>query len=317
MNAEKESGNERKPVLVIMAAGMGSRYGGLKQIDPVDPEGHLIIDFSIYDAVRAGFRKVVFILTKEMEREFREKIGGRISDYVQTEYAYQCPDDLPDGFSVPQGRVKPWGTGHAVLCCRNAVRGPFAVINADDYYGRHAFEMIHKELASARDDGKYRFSMVGYRLENTLTENGFVSRGVCRVDEESMLRGVTERTHIEKRGTGAVFTEDGGKTWRDVSPDSVVSMNLWGFSAGIFRELSEGFRRFLETEAKRDPLKAEYFLPSVVDGLLKEGKASVKVLKSEDRWYGVTYRQDKQTVCDAVAGLKKQGVYPERLWDRS
>lgn len=315
MNAGEGSGRMEEPVLVIMAAGMGSRYGGLKQIDPVDPYGNLIIDFSIYDAVRAGFRKVVFIITREMEREFRERIGDRISKYVETEYAYQTQEDLPEGYSVPQGRVKPWGTGHAVLCCRNAVRGPFAVINADDYYGRHAFGMIHRELSSARDDGKYRFSMVGYRLENTLTENGYVSRGVCRVDEDSMLTGIAERTHIEKRGSGAAFTEDGGKTWRTVAADSVVSMNLWGFSAGIFRELSEGFRSFLKTEAETNPLKAEYFLPSVVDSLLKSGRASVKVLRSEDRWYGVTYRQDKQAVSDAVAGLKKQGVYPERLWD--
>lgn len=318
MNREEERGKMairgEEPALVILAAGMGSRYGGLKQIDPIDPYGNLIVDFSIYDAVKAGFRKVVFLITREMEDAFRNRIGNRISNRVETEYAYQSPDDLPEGFCVPPGRVKPWGTGHAVLSCRNAVRGPFAVVNADDYYGRRAFEMIYRELSAQRDDEKCRFCMVGYRLENTLTENGSVSRGICRTDGASMLTGVTERTRVEKRGRGAAFTEDGGKTWVSADPQSIVSMNLWGFSSGIFRELSRGFRAFLETEAERDPLKSEYFLPGAVDGMLKSGRASVRVLKSEDRWYGMTYREDKQAVADAVAELKRQGVYPERLW---
>lgn len=302
----------KEPVLVIMAAGMGSRYGGLKQIDPVDEHGNLIIDFSIYDALKAGFKKVVFIIKHEIEADFREVIGDRISAYVDTEYVYQEVDALPAGFSVPEGRVKPWGTAHAVLCCKGVVDAPFAVINADDYYGSHAFQMIYDYLCQARDDKKYRYAMVGYILENTLTENGHVARGVCTT-EDGFLTDIHERTRIEKRPGGPAYTED-GETWVDIPQGSIVSMNLWGFSESILGELEQRFAGFLEENLPANPVKCEYFLPSVVDSLLKEGKATVRVLPSQDKWYGVTYRPDHEIVVEAVKQFKRDGLYPEILW---
>ncbi len=302
----------KAPVLVIMAAGMGSRYGGLKQIDPVDEHGNLIIDFSIYDALKAGFKKVVFIIKHEIEADFREVIGDRISAYVDTEYVYQEVDALPAGFSVPEGRVKPWGTAHAVLCCKGVVDAPFAVINADDYYGSHAFQMIYDYLCQARDDEKYRYAMVGYILENTLTENGHVARGVCTT-EDGFLTDIHERTRIEKRPGGPAYTED-GETWVDIPQGSIVSMNLWGFSESILGELEQRFAGFLEENLPANPVKCEYFLPSVVDSLLKEGKATVRVLPSQDKWYGVTYRPDHEIVVEAVKQFKRDGLYPEILW---
>ncbi len=302
----------KEPVLVIMAAGMGSRYGGLKQIDPVDEHGNLIIDFSIYDALKAGFKKVVFIIKHEIEADFREVIGDRISAYVDTEYVYQEVDALPAGFSVPEGRVKPWGTAHAVLCCKGVVNAPFAVINADDYYGSHAFQMIYDYLCQARDDEKYRYAMVGYILENTLTENGHVARGVCTT-EDGFLTDIHERTRIEKRPGGPAYTED-GETWVDIPQGSIVSMNLWGFSESILGELEQRFAGFLEENLPANPVKCEYFLPSVVDSLLKEGKATVRVLPSQDKWYGVTYRPDHEIVVEAVKQFKRDGLYPEILW---
>ena len=227
----------KKPTLVIMAAGMGSRYGGLKQIDPVDEQGHIIMDFSIYDAAKAGFEKVVFIIKKENEQDFREKIGDRISEKMEVAYVYQELTNLPEGIQVPEGRVKPWGTGHAVLCAANEIDGPFAVINADDYYGSHAFAVIYRYLTSHEDDERYRYAMVGYQLENTLTENGYVARGICETDEEGYLTKITERTHIEKKEDGAAYTEDGGQTWVHLPKNSVVSMNMWGFTPD-FRKLS-------------------------------------------------------------------------------
>lgn len=302
----------KEPVLVIMAAGMGSRYGGLKQIDPVDEHGNLIIDFSIYDALKAGFKKVVFIIKHEIEADFREVIGDRISAYVDTEYVYQEVDALPAGFSVPEGRVKPWGTAHAVLCCKGVVDAPFAVINADDYYGSHAFQMIYDYLCQAQDDEKYRYAMVGYILENTLTENGHVARGVCTT-EDGFLTDIHERTRIEKRPGGPAYTED-GETWVDIPQGSIVSMNLWGFSESILGELEQRFAGFLEENLPANPVKCEYFLPSVVDSLLKEGKATVRVLPSQDKWYGVTYRPDHEIVVEAVKQFKRDGLYPEILW---
>lgn len=303
-----------KPVLVIMAAGMGSRYGGLKQIDPVDSDGHIIMDFSIYDAKRAGFEKVVFIIKKAIEKEFKEGVGDRISKYIDVEYVYQELDTLPEGFSVPEGREKPFGTGHAILSCKGVVKGPFAVINADDYYGVHAFREIYNYLSQNEDDEKYRYAMVGYILSNTLTENGYVSRGICRTDEEGYLTGITERTHIERLKDGVAFTEDDGATWTELAGDSIASMNLFGFSASMLKELESGFAAFLEKGLKENPLKCEYFLPSVVGELIASEKATVKVLKSSDRWYGITYKEDKQAVVDAVKALKEAGVYPEHLW---
>lgn len=305
----------KKPVLVIMAAGMGSRYGGLKQIDPVDNEGHIIMDFSIYDAKRAGFEKVVFIIKKAIEKEFKAGIGDRISQYMDVEYVYQELNTLPEGFEVPEGRVKPFGTGHAILSCKDVVDGPFAVINADDYYGVHAFQEIYNYLTENEDDEKYHYAMVGYILSNTLTENGYVSRGICEMDKDAFLTGITERTHIEQRDMGVQFTEDDGQTWEDIAADSIVSMNMFGFTASMLKELECRFPEFLEKGLKENPMKCEYFLPSVVSDLIEEDKADVKVLRSEDRWYGITYKEDKEAVVSAVQKLKDTGVYPQHLWE--
>ena len=305
----------KKPVLVIMAAGMGSRYGGLKQIDPVDAYGNKIIDFSIYDAVEAGFEKVVFIIKKAIEKEFKEHIGDRMAAHVKVEYVYQELFKLPDGYQVPEGRVKPWGTGHAILCCEDLIDSPFAVINADDYYGKSAFVSVFNFLSQVQEENKYQFSMVGYKLYNTLTENGHVARGVCTVSEDGLLTDICERTRIEKHGERAEYTLDDGATWTGLSEDSLVSMNLWGFTGSILKELKERFPVFLNRELKENPLKCEYFLPFVVDELLKEEKAEVTVLKSIDRWYGVTYQEDKSMVVQAIAGFKAAGLYPEKLWD--
>lgn len=304
-----------KPVLVIMAAGMGSRYGGLKQIDPVDEQGHIIIDFSIFDAVKAGFEKVVFIIKKEDEADFKECIGDRMSKKMDVSYVYQDLHNLPEGFTVPEGRVKPWGTGHAIASCLGKVDGPFAVINADDYYGQHAFETIYNYLNTHEDDEQYRYTMVGYVLENTLTDHGHVARGVCETDDQGYLVGIHERTRIEKRGEGAAYTEDDGKTWTEIPKGSTVSMNMWGFSKSILEELENRFAAFLKENLESNPLKCEYFLPTVVGELLEEEKATVEVLKSSDRWYGVTYKEDKEVVVEAVKNFKKEGLYPDRLWE--
>lgn len=304
----------KKPVLVIMAAGMGSRYGGLKQIDPVDEQGHIIMDFSLYDAVKAGFEKVIFVIKRENEEDFKEVIGRRIAGVMQTEYAFQDILDIPEGFEVPEGRQKPWGTGHAVRSCRELVDGPFVVINADDYYGKSAFSQIYDYLAAHGDGEKMDYAMVGYVLENTLTENGHVARGVCTTDASGHLTGITERTHIERRGEETAYTEDEGKTWHTIPEGSTVSMNLWGFTESFMKELEKGFVPFLEKNIGVNPLKCEYFLPSVVNSLIEEDRAQVTVLKSYDRWYGVTYKEDKQTVMDAIRKMKEEGLYPKKLW---
>jgi len=306
----------KKPVLVVMAAGMGSRYGGLKQIDPIDREGHIIMDFSIYDAVRAGFEKVVFIIKKENEQDFRDAIGDRLSDKVEIVYVHQDLNNIPEGFQVPEGRVKPWGTGHAVLSCAGEIDGPFVVINADDYYGTHAFKMAYDFLIQAQEDTvPAQYMMVGYRLENTLTDNGYVSRGVCETDADGYLADINERTHIEKHDGGTAYTEDDGKTWTMLPEGSTVSMNMWGFSASILKELKDRFPKFLDENLKVNPLKCEYFLPFVVDELLGEKRATVKVLKSMDKWYGVTYKEDKPVVVAAIQNLKDGGLYPQKLWE--
>ena len=304
----------REPVLVIMAAGMGSRYGGLKQIDPLNAQGDIIIDFSIYDAMRAGFKKVIFIIKRELEKDFKERVGDKVSRYMEVEYVFQDIHNIPEGFCVPEGRVKPWGTGHAVLSCINSIQGPFAVINADDYYGQQAFKVIYDYLVSHPDDDKYRYAMVGYRVENTLTDFRYVSRGVCTTDDQGLLKGIHERTRIEKKGSGAAYTEDDGQTWTDIPKGSIVSMNIWGFNKSMFTELKNRFPAFLEEGLKNNPEKCEYFLPNVVGELLDEGKATVKVLPCEDRWYGVTYREDKPIVVQAIEDMKNQGEYPRILW---
>jgi NDP-sugar pyrophosphorylase family protein len=303
-----------KPALVVMAAGMGSRYKGLKQIDPVGKSGEIIMDFSLYDAWQAGFRKVVFIIKKELEEDFRRVIGDKVSRFMEVVYVFQEMDDLPEGYSIPEGRVKPWGTGHAVFSCRNVLNEPFAVINADDYYGKQAYQMIYDFLVNQQDDEKYRYAMVGYTLENTMTENGHVARGVCVVSEDGYLQDIHERTRIEKRDGLSKYTED-GENWITIPEGSIVSMNLWGFTPSFLRELSNKFPLFLDRALKENPLKGEYFLPSVVDALLKENKASVKVLHTPDRWYGVTYREDKPSVVAALTGMQKAGIYPEKLWE--
>ena len=305
----------KKPVLVIMAAGMGSRYGGLKQIDPVDREGHIIMDFSIYDAKKAGFEKVVFIIKKENEKDFKDAVGCRIEKVMDTAYVYQELDSIPEGFAVPEGRVKPWGTAHAILCAAGEIDSPFAVINADDYYGRSAFEKIYQYLTTHEDDEKYRYTMVGYRLINTVTDNGYVSRGVCALNEKNELVSVTERTRIEKRGSGVAYSEDGGSSWTEIAGNTLVSMNMWGFTESILEEIRSGFPAFLKKGLAENPMKCEYFLPSVVSDLLSAGKASVAVLESEDKWYGITYKEDKPAVTAAVQKLKDSGRYPERLWN--
>ena len=305
----------KKPVLIIMAAGMGSRYGGLKQIDPVDQDGHIIMDFSIYDAVKAGFEKVIFIIKKENEQDFRETIGDRMAQRIEVEYVFQDIGALPDGFTVPEGRVKPWGTAHAVLSCLSVVDGPFAVINADDYYGQQAFQMIYDYLASHEDTDRYQYTMVGYLLENTLTENGHVARGVCGTNADGKLTEITERVRIEKRADGPAYTEDDGATWTPLAGDTVVSMNMWGFTNSMLPEIRDRFAAFLSENLSKNPLKCEYFLPFVVDELIRENKAEVTVLKSKDRWYGVTYREDKPVVVAAIQSLKDQGLYPQKLWE--
>lgn len=304
-----------KPVLVIMAAGMGSRYGGLKQIDPVDEYGHIIMDFSMYDAKRAGFEKVIFIIKKENEESFKAAVGDRMSGYMEVSYAFQEISNIPEGYEVPEGRTKPWGTAHAVLSCIDQVDGPFAVINADDYYGVEAFRLIYDYLESHPDDEKYRYTMVGYYLGNTVTDNGHVARGICAVNEKGELTDIHERTRIEKHEGGIAYTEDEGKTWTPVSEDAIVSMNMWGFTRSILGEIRNRFPAFLDKGLKENPMKCEYFLPAVVDDLLREGKATAAVLESADKWYGVTYKEDKPVVMAAIKKMKEDGLYPEHLWE--
>ncbi len=305
----------KKPILVVMAAGMGSRYGGLKQIDPVGNHGQIIIDYSIFDARRAGFETVVFIIKHEIEDAFKAAIGDRLSKIMDVRYAFQQLDDLPAGYAVPEGRTKPWGTSHAILAARDIIDAPFAVINADDYYGPEAFKEIYNYLSTHADDEKYRYAMVGYLLKNTVTENGSVARGVCVENADGTLASVTERTKIETFPGGIHFTEDDGKTWTDVDPDSVVSMNLWGFTPSFINETKARFSAFLDKALAENPLKGEYFLPSVVSQLIAEDKATVQVLRSTDKWYGVTYKEDKPVVVAAIAEKTAAGLYPDNLWE--
>ncbi|MCI2061567.1 MAG: nucleotidyltransferase [Eubacteriaceae bacterium] len=308
----------KEPVLVVMAAGMGSRYGGLKQIDKITDSGEIIMDFSLYDAMMAGFRKVVFVIKENMESDLRELVDGRAGKYFDVEYVHQRLDDLPPGFELPEGRVKPWGTAHAVMTARSAVDGPFTVINADDYYGPSAFQIMYQyltgELLLGNQKGKYDFCMVAYKLKNTITENGSVARGICSVSAEGFLTDIVERTKIARVNGDICFTEDEGKTWTALDEDTPVSMNFWGFSREMMDELWDAFPAFLEDALADDPLAREYFLPSVADQLIKNGKAGVRVLKSSDKWRGVTYREDKNSVKDALQSMKDKGLYPDKLW---
>lgn len=284
--------------LVVMAAGMGSRFGGLKQIEPIGRNGEAILDFSVYDAIEAGFTKVVFVIKHAIEDDFKKYVGNRIEKKIKVEYVFQETDKLPGGYVCPKDRTKPWGTGHAVLCCKECVNTPFAVINADDYYGKSAFKKIYEQLKNDSEN----YCMVGFRLINTLTENGYVSRGVCKV-ENGNLKDVTEHTKIT---SDCRFTED-GVNYGTLSPDSVVSMNMWGFTTDIFDYLERDFKTFLN-EKGEEP-KSEFYLPFVVDDLIKQGIKQVKVLVAEDKWYGVTYKEDKQSVVDAIGKMTDDGLY--------
>lgn len=303
-----------KPVLVVMAAGMGSRYGGMKQIDPVGPSGQVIIDYSLYDARRAGFETVIFVIKHEIEDAFKAAIGDRVSKVMKVEYAFQQLEELPAGFAVPEGRAKPWGTCHAVLAAKHLIHGPFAVINADDYYGPEAFQVIYDYLSTHQDGEVYDYCMVSYLLKNTVSENGSVARGVCEANPDGTLAAVTERTCIETYPGGIHFTENGGDTWQDLAPDTPVSMNLWGFGQSFLEEAEARFADWLSENLPKNPLKCEYFLPLVVSELLAEGKATVKLLHSTDKWYGVTYREDKPVVVNAIAQKVADGLYPADLW---
>ena len=303
-----------KPVLVIMAAGMGSRYGGLKQLDPVGNHGQLIIDYSIFDARRAGFETVIFVIKPEIEADFKSAIGDRVSQVMEVKYAYQLKEDLPQGYSVPAGRSKPWGTAHATLAARKLIDGPFAVINADDYYGPEAFQKIFDYLSANPDGDVYEYVMVGYLLKNTVTENGTVARGVCEETGDHYLSQITERTKIEQ-GPPLRFTEDDGQTWTQLPEDTIVSLNLWGFNRSFLDEALARFPAFLDKALAENPEKGEYFLPTVVSQLIGEGRARVKVLRSHDKWYGVTYREDKPAVVAAIAEKTASGLYPDRLWE--
>ncbi len=301
-----------KPTLVIMAAGMGSRFGGLKQITPVGPNGQKIIDYSIYDAMRAGFGKVVFVIKHAIEAEFKKEIGDAVSAHIPVEYVYQELDALPSGYTVPEGREKPWGTGHAVLCCRDTVKEPFAVINADDYYGQHCFKLLADFLQKPQNDKTLHMAMAGYLLRNTLTENGYVSRGICEISDNGYLTNLTERTQIEIRDGHPQFTEDKGATWVDLPDECYVSMNCWAFPAGTLNHFEERFCAFLDEKGQE--LKSEFYLPFAVDSMMDAGEADVQVLPTTDKWYGMTYAADHAMVRNALAELTEQGVYPATMW---
>ncbi len=300
--------------LVILAAGMGSRYGGLKQIDPMTDSGDLIIDFSIYDALRAGFDKVVFIIKEENLELFRSTIGNRVEKHMKVAYAFQALSDLPDGYSVPEGRTKPFGTGHAMYCVRDAVKEPFAVINADDFYGRDTFLKLAAHLSKVNEGTDVsHYCMIGFRLGNTLTENGTVSRGACRVGADGMLDSIIERTKIKRVGQDAAYLSEDGETWIDMPADTIVSMNCWGFTPAVFEGLEKDLSAFLSTMP--DPQKSEFYLPAAVDQQRRDGLCDVKVYPTSSTWMGVTYAEDKEKVKEAIRALIASGEYPETLWN--
>ena len=302
-----------QPCLVIMAAGMGSRFGGPKQTTPVDEYGHFLLHYSLFDAYRAGFRKVVFVIKEETAEEFRESVGPAVAAAFDVRYAYQKLDTLPEGYTVPDGRTKPWGTAHAVLCAAPEIDGPFAVINSDDYYGTSAYRVIYDALCHAQDTDTYDYYMVGYELGKTVTDHGSVARGICVTDGKGHLTGIDERTRIEKYPGGIHFTED-GEHWVDVPADTTVSMNLWGYTPGFLKELEARFPAFLDKALAENPIKGEFFLPLAVSQLIGEKKATVTVLTSPDKWYGVTYAADKPAVVAALRRMTDEGKYPNGLW---
>lgn len=297
--------------LVIMAAGMGSRYGGIKQLEPVGTSGEIIMDYSIYDAMQAGFNKMVFIIRKDLEKDFNEVIGNRIARQVKVDYVFQELDELPAGFTKPEGRIKPWGTGHAVLCCKDVVKEPFAVINADDYYGKEGFKIIYDFLNEEKGQ-KNLYCMAGFILGNTLSENGGVTRGICEADKDGILQEIVETSGIMKAGDHAAAKSNTGEEIT-ISLESVVSMNMWGFQTGLFEELRMGFNDFL-SKLPSNELKKEYLLPEVIGNLIKTCRINVKVLKTSDRWFGVTYKEDKAAVVQSIRSLVDKGIYPVKLF---
>ncbi|MBE6642999.1 MAG: nucleotidyltransferase [Ruminococcaceae bacterium] len=304
-----------KPALIIMAAGMGSRFGGLKQVTPLGPSGELIIDYSIHDAMAAGFERIVFVIKHEIEDVFKDFIGNRIEKIVQTDYVFQELNELPEGYSIPEGRVKPYGTAHAVWCCRDVVKGPFMVINSDDYYGKDCFKLIYDFITKPVNDGIKHLAMAGYILENTLTENGTVSRGVCEIDSNYKIVDLVERTKIAIRDGQPMYTEDDGNTWTALDRKSYVSMNCWGYPAGMFDLFDRELRVFLDGISS-NPIKGEFYLPMMADKITKEGIADITVLPVSDKWFGVTYAEDKPKVMAALKELADTGVYAQRLWDK-
>ena len=304
----------KEPILVILAAGMGSRYGGLKQMDPVGPSGDAILDYSVFDAKRAGFKRVVFIIKHENEADFKRMVGARIERYMEVAYAYQQLDMLPEGYVIPEGRTKPWGTGHAVLCSQSVIDAPFLAINADDYYGVEAYRIAYERLCTMQDEAGTDYFMVGYELQNTLTENGYVSRGICDTDAQGCLTHVIERTHIISTCDGPMYTENKADYHR-LPADVPVSMNMFGFTPSILREMRETFPAFLDKAMADDPLKGEFYLPGVVNAMLEKGTATVALLKCPSRWYGVTYQADKAQVKAAMARMAQEGLYPTPLWE--
>jgi dTDP-glucose pyrophosphorylase len=303
----------KEPILLVLAAGMGSRYGGMKQIDPVGKNGEIIIDYSLYDAVEAGFKKAVFVIKEENRESFENLLLPTVGKKMEIKFVYQKLENVPQGCAIPEGREKPWGTGHAVLSAIEELDAPFAVITADDFYGREAFEKIYNFLKDAEDDKIAHFAMVGFRLKNTVSDNGYVSRGVCETKNQ-MLTVVTERVRIEKRDGGIAYLDDDGKTWVDLPGDSIVSMSLWGFTASVMHNFQRDFEDFFKTDVPNNSLKAEFYLPAVVNDAIQNSEADVKVLYSSDKWYGVTHKEDKEQVVNAIAEMIKAGKYPSPLW---
>lgn len=301
----------KEPILVVMAAGIGSRYGGLKQTDPVGLNGELIIDYSVHDAIKAGFTKVIFIINRKIENEFKEVIGTRLKDFIHVEYAYQELTDLPKEILIPTNRKKPWGTAHAIYSARNLIDAPFAVINADDYYGIDAFQKMYDFLRSETLK-EYDYSMVGYQLRNTVTEHGYVSRGICNVDDNNILVDIIERIHIEQKSDDIMYLDN--EHWYKLKENTIVSMNMWGFTEMILKEIDKLLPTYLETAIIDNPLKCEFFLPYVVDQVIKKNIGRVKVLHTDEKWYGVTYSEDKKKVMDAISLMIDNGKYPAKLF---
>jgi dTDP-glucose pyrophosphorylase len=300
--------------LLIRAAGIGSRYGGIKQIDPVGPNGELIIHYSVYDAIRSGFNRVIFLIRHDIEQAFRERIGQAVEKSINVEYAFQEINMLPAGFTVPQGRVKPWGTGHAVLCCKSKIDGNFLDINADDFYGLESYQQMAKFLATATDSIPATYALPGYTMKNTLSENGFVSRGICQVDQDGYLTDLIEHKHVEEKDGKLQSLSEDGTTWTEVSYDDHVSMNMWGLTSNFITELETQFPKFLAEKVPQNPEKAEFLLPNIIGNMVREGRAKVKVLSTREKWFGVTYQEDRPKIIESIKKLIAEGKYPEKLF---